>query len=170
MSLAAVGAEDDPHAGGQPMTMQPQGPVKPFTLYDPGLKRVQAGTKDVTITAGDATLYVAQDVPMAAWTFDGAIPGRTLRVVEGDTVNVTVRVDPKAVTAHSIDFHSAKTPPDKNYKSVLPGQEYKWSFVAQRPSAYMYHCGTPPALMHIGAGCTARWSWTRRKAGRGRKS
>ena len=152
LGLGAADAADDPHAGGQPMDMEPNGPVKPFTLYDPVLKPVQAGTKHFTLTAGDATLYVAQGVPMAAWTFDGTIPGRTLRVVEGDTVNVTVRVDPKATTAHSVDFHSAKTAPDKNYKTVLPGKEYAWSFVAQRPGAYMYHCGTAPALMHIGAG------------------
>lgn len=147
-----AGAEDDPHTGGQPMDMEPTKPVKPFTRYDPVLKTVAAGTKAVTLTATDATLYVAKDVPMAAWTFNGSVPGPTVRVVEGDTVNVTVKVDPKASTAHSVDFHAAKTSPDKNYKTVLPGQEYRWSFVAQRPGAYMYHCGTAPALMHIGAG------------------
>jgi nitrite reductase (NO-forming) len=127
-------------------------PVQPFTLYDPYLPAVQAGTKDITITAKDATLYVAKDVALAAWTFDGTIPGKTLRVVEGDTVNFTLAIDPAARVGHSVDFHSAKTAPDVNYKTINPGETFSWSFTAKYPGAFMYHCGTPPVLMHIGAG------------------
>jgi nitrite reductase (NO-forming) len=126
--------------------------LAPFAPYDPFLPPVEAGPKEITIVARDATVFVAKDVPYAGWTFDGAIPGRPLRVVEGDTVNVTFQVDPAAITAHSLDLHSAKTPPEINYRTILPGEELKWSFVARYPGAYMYHCGTPPVLMHIGAG------------------
>jgi len=91
-------------------------------------------------------------VPYAGWSYDGLIPGRPLRVVQGDTIDFTFQVDPAASTAHSLDFHSAQTPPEKSYKTINPGQELKWSFVANHPGAYMYHCGTPPVLMHIGAG------------------
>jgi nitrite reductase (NO-forming) len=142
----------DPHAqttgSESPVPTQPQ----PFALYDPLLPSVQPGTKDITVTAKDATLFIAKDVAYAGWTFDGSIPGKALRVVEGDTVNFTVRVDVSATTSHSVDLHSAKTPPDVNYKTVLPGQEYSWSFTPKYPGAYMYHCGTPPVLMHIGSG------------------
>jgi nitrite reductase (NO-forming) len=126
--------------------------VQPFTLYDPVLPAVKAGPKDITITAKDATLYVAGDVPYAAWTFDGSIPGRTQRVVVGDEVNFTFKVDPAAITAHSVDFHSAQTPPNVNYKTIMPGEEFSWSFKPRHAGAFMYHCGTPPVLMHIGSG------------------
>lgn len=142
----------DPHAqttgSESPVPSEPQ----PFKLYDPVLPAVQPGLKDLTLTAMDATLLIAADVPYAGWTFDGTIPGKTLRVVEGDTVNMTVRVDASATTAHSVDLHSAKTPPDVNYKTVVPGEEFTWSFTPKYPGAYMYHCGTPPVLMHIGTG------------------
>lgn len=130
----------------------PSGPVQPFTLYDPVLQPVAAGPKDITMVARDATLLVAADVPYAGWTFDGTIPGRPIRVVEGDTVNVTFRVDSAANAHHSLDFHAAKTPPEVNFRTIDPGEELSWSFVARHPGAYMYHCGTPEVLMHIGAG------------------
>lgn len=126
--------------------------VQPFVRYDPFLRPVEPGSKDITVVARDATLYVARDVPFAGWTYDGTIPGRTFRVVEGDTVNVTFRIDPAANAHHSLDFHSAKTPPDTNFRTINPGEELSWSFVAKHPGAYMYHCGTPKILMHIGAG------------------
>jgi nitrite reductase (NO-forming) len=130
----------------------PVGKVQPFQVYDPWLPAVKAGPKDVTLVTQDATRYVAKDVAYAAWTFEGTIPGRALRAVEGDTINVTLKVDPKAVTGHSVDFHSAKTAPDKNYRTIMPGQSLEFSFPAKYPGVFMYHCGTPPALMHIGAG------------------
>jgi nitrite reductase (NO-forming) len=126
------------------------GEITPFQVYDPWLPQVEPGPKDIVIEALDRTLYVAKDVPYAAWTFDGSVPGRTLRVRQGDTVNFTLRNG--ANIAHSLDFHSAKTPPDKNYKTIGPGEEFSFSFEAKVPGAFMYHCGTPPVMMHIGAG------------------
>ncbi|MFN8593872.1 MAG: multicopper oxidase domain-containing protein [Thermomicrobiales bacterium] len=129
----------------------PQQPAA-FTVYDPVLKPVEAGPKQITIVAKDATLFVAKDVPYAAWTFDGTVPGRTLRVVEGDEIDFTLKIDPAAATAHSLDFHSAKTPPNVNYKTIMPGEEFSWKFAPKYAGAFMYHCGTPPVLMHIGTG------------------
>ena len=130
----------------------PSGEVTPFTRFDPYLPAVVPGQKDITLTARDATLFIDNDVTYAGWTYDGTIPGRPLRVVEGDTVNVTFRVDSAANAHHSLDFHSAKTAPDVNFRTINPGEELTWSFEAKHPGAYMYHCGTPNVLMHIGAG------------------
>jgi nitrite reductase (NO-forming) len=126
--------------------------AQPFARYDPVLAPVQAGPKEITVVAKDATLLVAPDVPLAGWTFDGTIPGRALRVVEGDEIAFTFAIDPAASTAHSLDFHSAQTPPEKNYKTISPGESFSWTFAPKHAGAFMYHCGTPPVLMHIGAG------------------
>ncbi|HYP59342.1 MAG TPA: multicopper oxidase domain-containing protein [Thermomicrobiales bacterium] len=126
------------------------GEIAPFKRYDPILPPAQAGPHDIVVEAKDQTLYVAKDVAYAAWTFDGTVPGRVFRVTEGDTVNFTLKNS--AQMAHSMDFHSAKTPPNVNYKTINPGEEFSWSYTATTPGAYMYHCGTPPVLMHIGAG------------------
>jgi nitrite reductase (NO-forming) len=104
--------------------------VQPYTRYDPVLAPVEAGPQEITIVARDASLYIAKDVPYAAWTFDGTVPGRALRVVEGDEIKFTLQIDP----------------------TILPGDEFSWSFAPKHPGAFMYHCGTPPVLMHIGTG------------------
>ena len=40
--------------------------IQPFTLYDPVLAPVEAGPKEITVIAKDASLYIAKDVPYAA--------------------------------------------------------------------------------------------------------
>jgi nitrite reductase (NO-forming) len=126
------------------------GEVKPFEPYDPVLQPVEPGDKDMTITARDATVYVAKNVPYAAWTFDGTVPARPIRAVVGDTLNVTVRNE--AAMTHSVDFHSARVNPEHGYQNVNPGESFEWSFTPQFPGAYMVHCGTAPVYMHIAAG------------------
>ncbi|HEU5432150.1 MAG TPA: multicopper oxidase domain-containing protein [Thermomicrobiales bacterium] len=123
-----------------------------WKVYDPRLKAVQPGEKKIELTARDVVTYLAKDVPYGGWSFDGTIPGPALRVRQGDKIDFEFEVDPKAATAHSVDFHAAQTPPDKNYKTIMPGQKFSWSFTPNHPGAFLYHCGTPPVLMHIGTG------------------
>lgn len=128
------------------------GEIAPFVRYDPYIQAVEPGTKDMRVTAVDRSLYVAKDVVYAAWTFDGTIPGTVLRARVGDQINFTFAVDPSASTAHSLDTHAAKTPPEVSYRTIMPGEEFTWQFSPDHPGAYMYHCGTPPILLHIAAG------------------
>ena len=86
----------------------------------------------------------------AGWSFDGTIPSKPIRLRVGDEVTVTVRNE--AAMRHSLDSHAAQVPPDVDYPVVQPGQEYTWTFTPKHPGAFMYHCGTPPVLMHIAAG------------------
>jgi nitrite reductase (NO-forming) len=111
------------------------------------------GTGDgvnITLTASDATVEIASDVTYQAWTFDGTVPGPVLHVRQGQTVNVTFVNQGKM--DHSIDFHAAQVPPDIAYRSIPPGQQLHFSFVAQVPGVFVYHCGTPPVLLHMANG------------------
>lgn len=146
-----VGSHGDTEGGTGDATPAPLN-VVPFKRFDPYLAPVEAGAKDVTVTVIDNIVQeIAPDVLYAGWTFDGTIPAPPIRVVQGDTVNVTFKISEDA-NWHSLDFHSAQTPPDINYRSIGPGEELTYSFTANHPGAFMYHCGTPPVLMHIGAG------------------
>lgn len=126
------------------------GPVQPFQPYDPFLPKVKPGPKTFELATEDRTLWIAPDVAYAGWTFNGTIPGPAFRAVEGD--KITVKIRNNANMAHSADFHSARVNPEHGYKSLLPGESFEWSYTAQYPGAFMYHCGTAPVLMHIGAG------------------
>lgn len=140
------GGQQPGTGGGTPI---PQPPAA-FTPMNPVLPAVQPGPKQVTLTTQETTVFVAQDVAYAGWSFDGTIPGPPVRLAVGDAVTVTVRN--RAAMQHSLDTHAAQTPPNVNYPIVNPGQEYTWTFTPNHPGAFMYHCGTPPVLMHIGAG------------------
>ena len=150
-AFGILGNEAASAASGGPSVAQ-GGSHQAFIPYDPILPVVQAGPKEVKIVAIDATVPIAADVTYVAWTYDGTIPGKTIRVVEGDEINFTLEIDKNARIGHSLDFHSAKTPPNVNYRTINPGESLNWSFVPKYPGAYMYHCGTPPVLMHIGTG------------------
>ena len=150
-----AGASDPPkvsmHQSGHSMGAVGE-PPEAFKLYDPHLAPVDPGHKEITVIAKDATLPVSNSVNFAGWTYDGTIPGKMLRVVEGDTIDFTFKVDEAALIGHSLDFHSARISPDDAYRTIYQGEELNYTFTAQYPGAVMYHCGTPPILMHLGAG------------------
>lgn len=105
---------------------------------------------DVHLEASDHTVSIANGVNYQAWTFGGTVPGPIIHVRQGQTVNVTFTNH--GTMQHSIDFHAAITPPILHYIEVQPGKSIKFSFVANVPGAFLYHCGTPPVLLHIANG------------------
>ncbi len=105
---------------------------------------------EVNLVASDETVSIASGVSYQAWTFGGTVPAPIIHVRQGQTVNVTFTNH--GTMQHSIDFHAAITPPSLHYVEVQPGKSIKFSFVAKVPGAFLYHCGTPPVLLHIGNG------------------
>jgi nitrite reductase (NO-forming) len=104
----------------------------------------------IRLEMSHTTVTIARDVRYAAWTFGGTVPGPALHVRQGDTVDFTL-VN-RANIPHSMDFHAAEIAPSKYYVNVLPGDSLHYRFVARVPGAFMYHCGTAPAAMHIANG------------------
>ncbi len=110
----------------------------------------EGDTVALTLEATDATIKIANGVDYKAWTFGGSVPAPFIHVREGQTVNVTLINH--GMMAHSIDFHAAQVAPNVDYRSVDPGQTVTFSFVAKVPGAFIYHCGTPPVLLHMANG------------------
>jgi nitrite reductase (NO-forming) len=107
---------------------------------------------NVELSAQETTQEIAPDVKYDVWTFNGTAPGPVIRVHVGDTIHFTLSNDSTIGMDHSIDFHAAQTPWDKNYQPVHPGETATFDWVARFPGVFMYHCGTPPVLMHIANG------------------
>lgn len=105
---------------------------------------------NVTIESTDRTVTIANGVEYQAWTFGDEVPGPVIHVRQGQTVNVTY-VN-RGTMEHSLDFHSAITPPDLHYVDLKPGEKITYSFVAEVAGAFVYHCGTPPVLLHMASG------------------
>jgi nitrite reductase (NO-forming) len=107
-------------------------------------------TRQVTLDITHATLEIAAGVRYNAWTFAGRVPGPFIRVRQGDTINFTLKNS--ANQGHSIDFHAAQTPWNTSYKTILPGESLSFTWKANFPGVFMYHCGTAPVLHHIANG------------------
>ncbi len=148
--VAASSAPSAPAAPAAPPAVAPYAapPHQPFDAKAPPYN--PADVVDLTVVMDDRQIIeVAPDTYYEGWTFNGSIPGPVIRVKQGATVNVTLINEGRLL--HSLDFHSARTP-ISNYRNVSPGEKFEWSFVATVPGVYMYHCGTAPALQHIGNG------------------
>lgn len=143
--------------GAQPAaTAQPAQAAAPHTPYDaalPALLPLVPGTTNVrtlSLTTSDRTIAIADGVQFAAWTFGGTVPGPVVHVRQGDTVKFTLTN--KGTMPHSIDFHAAQTPPNKNYVDVPPGQSKSFDWTADYPGVFMYHCGSPLVIAHMASG------------------
>jgi nitrite reductase (NO-forming) len=122
-----------------------------FHRFDPALPPVgHERTIKVRFTAQELPIRLSDDTVISAWTFDGDIPGPTLHVKQGDTVEFTL-VNHGSIP-HSMDFHASQIDPKVAFRSVAPGQPVSYTFRARFPGAFLYHCGTSPVLMHIGSG------------------
>jgi nitrite reductase (NO-forming) len=103
--------------------------------------------KEFRIPIVDATIEVAEGVTYRGWTFGGTVPGPAIRVRQGDRVRV--RLVNRASLPHSIDFHAARIPMDRAFRTIVPGDSLEFEFVAADPGAFVVHCGTPPVLLHL---------------------
>jgi manganese oxidase len=90
-----------------------------------------------------------------AWTFNGTIPGPTMRVTEGDLVKITLVNDKNNTRSHSIHMHSIHSGEMDGVEGkgiVAPGESFTYEFVAQPFGVYPYHCHVSPVADHISRG------------------
>jgi nitrite reductase (NO-forming) len=105
---------------------------------------------EVSFDAMESVIEVAPGVTQEMWTFNGTAPGPVLRGEIGDTFRITLTN--KGKMGHSIDFHASKVAWSDEMRAIQPGESLIYEFKAQFAGAFMYHCGTAPALHHIGNG------------------
>ncbi|MBA2293093.1 MAG: multicopper oxidase domain-containing protein [Gemmatimonadales bacterium] len=115
------------------------------TLPDGGTRR------EYTLTAVDAEIEVAPGVFYPAWTYNGQVPGPTLRATEGDLLRVVfVNAGTHAHTIHFHGIHPARM--DGVYEVVNPGDRFVYEFTARPAGLQLYHCHAIPLKRHIAKG------------------
>ena len=119
--------------------------------YPAALPAAPAGpVADVHLVLKDVTVQIAPGIKYSAWAWAGGAPGPIIHVRQGQLVKITLTND--GAIPHSIDFHAARVAPDKAFRDVMPGKSVSYTFRANDPGVFMYHCGTKPVLMHIANG------------------
>jgi nitrite reductase (NO-forming) len=113
----------------------------------------QAATVQVSMTAKEIDLPIDNQGHTAlAWTFDGQVPGPVVRVTEGDTIEFTLKNLAGNKNSHSIDFHAARTDVLTSFAPIKPGETKSFTFTANNPGVFFYHCGSDPMIQHIARG------------------
>lgn len=126
-------------------------PAADFTAYDPVLAPAPGGTEHkLTLHATENVIEVAPGVTQELWTFNNQFPGPVLHGKVGDIFTITLVNDGKV--SHSIDLHASKVAWNDEMRSIAPGESLVYQFEAKFAGIFMYHCGTAPALHHIGNG------------------
>jgi nitrite reductase (NO-forming) len=106
---------------------------------------------DVTLNAMRAKLEIKPGEFQDVWTFNGQVPSPTIRVHQGDTVRITLNnKDPEM--AHGLDFHAGQMDSGTFHKPIQPGESETFTFRADYPGVFYYHCSAGPVLMHIANG------------------
>ena len=115
-------------------------------------KRANGQTvREYQLIALDRTLEIMPGVFYSAWTFDGQVPGPTLRCTEGDLVRVHFRN--AGTHQHSIHFHGFHPANmDGVFEQIDPGGTYVYEFEAEPFGLHLYHCHTMPLKRHIAKG------------------
>jgi nitrite reductase (NO-forming) len=118
----------------------------PITRRDPARVVVHLEVREVSRPISDGVEYTF-------WTFGGKVPGKFIRVRQGDTVEIHLQNHPENKMPHNIDLH-AVTGPGGGATSTFtaPGHESQFTFRALNPGLYVYHCATSPVGMHVANG------------------
>jgi len=109
--------------------------------------------REYHIVAVDREIEIAPGIFFPAWTFNGQVPGPTLRATEGDRVRVTF-VN-QGSHPHTIHFHGWH-PPEMDgalpEHEVMPGGTFVYEFDAEPFGLHLYHCHAVPLKRHLHKG------------------
>ena len=125
-------------------------PGKDHVLRDAKLPAAGAKTQKVDLTVTEAILEVAPGRTMKAMTFNGRVMGPPIVAMVGDTIDC--HLVNKGSMGHSIDFHAGQVAPDRNMRTIAPGESLDYRFTANHSGIWLYHCSTMPMSSHIAAG------------------
>jgi FtsP/CotA-like multicopper oxidase with cupredoxin domain len=143
--IGAVGSVDPKSNGFDPQLI-----VRDF---DEG--RVVDGVREWELVAEDREIEVAPGVKYAAWTYNGRVPGPTLRANEGERLRV--RFTNASEHPHTIHFHGIHRDvmdgiPGVGAGNIDPGRSTVYEFDATPFGLHLYHCHSTPLAEHIAKG------------------
>jgi FtsP/CotA-like multicopper oxidase with cupredoxin domain len=107
------------------------------------------------IVAEDKEIEVAPGINYPAWTFNGRVPGPTLRAREGEQLRV--RFVNGSAHPHTMHFHGIHTGamdgvPGVGAGLIQPGRSTVYEFDAEPFGLHHYHCHAGPLSEHIARG------------------
>jgi manganese oxidase len=103
------------------------------------------------IASDDKVKEISPGVFYNVWTFNGTVPGPTIRATEGDLIRINfINNGSKFHTIHTHGIHKAEM--DGVFESIAPGGKYTYEFTAEPFGVFPYHCHVQPLEEHISHG------------------
>jgi len=109
--------------------------------------------REYELVAVDREIEIAPGIFFPAWTFNGQVPGPTLRATEGDRVRVTfINSGSHPHTIHFHGWHAPEMDGSLPEHQVMPGGKFVYEFDADPFGLHLYHCHAVPLKRHIHKG------------------
>jgi FtsP/CotA-like multicopper oxidase with cupredoxin domain len=132
-------------------------PTDLLTEFDPGkTSTLENGQtlREYDIFTINKEIEVAPGILYPAWTYNGRIPGPTIRCTEGDRIRIHFRNG--STHPHSMHFHGIHTAEMDGVPGmpslVNPGEAFTYEFDAEPFGLHQYHCHAFPLARHIAKG------------------
>jgi nitrite reductase (NO-forming) len=146
----------DPSAGARVVSAEAAPVEAPLTFapaVPPPIARKAPAKVVVHLEVKEVEMPIADGATYTFWTFGGRVPGKFIRIRQGDTVEFHLANAPDSKMPHNIDLHAVTGPGGGAESSfTAPGHESQFSFKALSAGLYVYHCATAPVGMHIANG------------------
>ncbi|MCV3239762.1 multicopper oxidase domain-containing protein [Mesorhizobium sp. ZC-5] len=147
-AMITVGEVDDARNGFDPSVL--------LTEWDIGtVSRLPDGRtlRTFEVTAEDKEIEIAPGIMFPAWTYNGRVPGPSLRATEGDHLRIVFKNSgshPHSMHFHGI--HAARMDGVPGAGLIDPGDEFVYEFDARPFGCHLYHCHALPLKRHIHKG------------------
>ncbi len=110
--------------------------------------------REYEFMAMNQNIEIAPGIEFPAWTYNGRIPGPTIRATEGDRIRIHFRN--VSTHPHTIHFHGIHTYEMDGVPgtpgAIDPGETFTYEFDAEPFGIHLYHCHTFPLARHISKG------------------
>lgn len=108
--------------------------------------------REFTLIASDNLVKeISPGVFYNVWTFNGTVPGPTIRATEGDLIRIKFMNN--GSMAHSLHLHGVHPANmDGVFDMVSPGGTFTYEFTAEPFGVFPYHCHMTPLEEHIAHG------------------
>jgi FtsP/CotA-like multicopper oxidase with cupredoxin domain len=148
--LGVVGEVDHEANGFEPMAL-----LKDFDYGKVSTLPNGQTLREYVFVAMDKEIEVAPGVYFSAWTYNGRVPGPTIRAVEGDRIRIefiNAGTHPHTIHFHGIHPASMDGVPGVGAGNIHPGESTVYEFDAFPFGAHLYHCHSNPLKRHIHKG------------------
>ncbi|TIO81795.1 MAG: copper oxidase, partial [Mesorhizobium sp.] len=147
-AMITVGEVDDSRNGFDPVKLLSDWETGTVSTLSDGRT-----LRSFEVTAEDKEIEIAPGILFPAWTYNGRVPGPSLRATEGDRLKIVFRNNgshPHSMHFHGI--HAARMDGVPGAGLIGPGEEFVYEFDARPFGCHLYHCHALPLKRHIQKG------------------